>query len=29
MKIPISWLKDYIDLDGLSVEEIARWARGG
>ena len=24
MKIPISWLKDYIDLDGLSVEEIAR-----
>jgi phenylalanyl-tRNA synthetase beta chain len=24
MKIPISWLKDYIDLGGLSVEEIAR-----
>src|SRR5688500_19809087 len=24
MKIPISWLKDYIDLEGLSVEEIAR-----
>jgi phenylalanyl-tRNA synthetase beta chain len=24
MKIPISWLKDYIDLDGLSIEEIAR-----
>lgn len=24
MKIPISWLKDYIDLDGLSVEGIAR-----
>ena len=24
MKVPISWLKDYIDLDGLSVEEIAR-----
>ena len=24
MKLPISWLKDYIDLDGLSVEEIAR-----
>src|SRR5512141_464730 len=24
MKIPISWLKDYIDLDSLSVEEIAR-----
>ena len=24
MKIPISWLKDYIDLDGLSVEDIAR-----
>ncbi|MEW6286881.1 MAG: phenylalanine--tRNA ligase subunit beta [Chloroflexota bacterium] len=24
MKIPLSWLKDYIDLDGLSVEEIAR-----
>src|SRR5512132_1879049 len=24
MKIPVSWLKDYIDLDGLSVEEIAR-----
>ena len=24
MKIPISWLKDYINLDGLSVEEIAR-----
>jgi phenylalanyl-tRNA synthetase beta chain len=23
MKLPISWLKDYIDLDGLSVEEIA------
>lgn len=23
MKIPISWLKDFIDLDGLSVEEIA------
>ena len=24
MKLPITWLKDYIDLDGLSVEEIAR-----
>ena len=24
MKLPISWLKDYIDLDGLSIEEIAR-----
>ena len=24
MKIPISWLRDYIDVDGLSVEEIAR-----
>ena len=24
MKIPVSWLKDYIDLEGLSVEEIAR-----
>jgi phenylalanyl-tRNA synthetase beta chain len=24
MKIPISWLKDYIDLAGLSIEEIAR-----
>jgi phenylalanyl-tRNA synthetase beta chain len=24
MKTPISWLKDFIDLDGLSMEEIAR-----
>ena len=24
MKLPLSWLKDYIDLDGLSVEGIAR-----
>ena len=24
MKLPISWLKDYIDLDGLPVEELAR-----
>jgi phenylalanyl-tRNA synthetase beta chain len=24
MKIPLSWLKDYINLDGISVEEIAR-----
>ena len=24
MKIPLSWLRDYIDLDGLSVEDIAR-----
>jgi len=24
MKIPVSWLKDYIDLEGLSVEDIAR-----
>jgi phenylalanyl-tRNA synthetase beta chain len=24
MKLPISWLKDYIDLDDLSIEEIAR-----
>ena len=24
MKLPLSWLKDYIDLDGYSVEDIAR-----
>lgn len=24
MKLPISWLKDYIDLHGLSIEDIAR-----
>lgn len=24
MKLPISWLKDFINLDGLSVEDIAR-----
>ena len=24
MKIPLSWLKDYIDLDGLTVEDLAR-----
>ncbi|HLA88685.1 MAG TPA: phenylalanine--tRNA ligase subunit beta [Anaerolineales bacterium] len=24
MKIPLSWLKDFIDLDGLTVEDIAR-----
>ncbi|HUH96381.1 MAG TPA: phenylalanine--tRNA ligase subunit beta [Anaerolineales bacterium] len=24
MKIPVSWLKDFIDLDGLTVEGIAR-----
>lgn len=24
MKIPLTWLQDFIDLDGLSVEEIAR-----
>ena len=24
MKLPISWLKDFMDLDGLTVEEIAR-----
>lgn len=24
MKIPITWLKDYIDLEGLPIEEIAR-----
>ena len=24
MKLPISWLKDFIDLKGLSVEDIAR-----
>lgn len=24
MKIPLSWLKDFIDLSGLSVEDIAR-----
>ena len=24
MKIPISWLREYVDLDGLSIEEIAR-----
>src|SRR5512143_4296742 len=23
MKIPLSWLKDFINLDGLSVEDIA------
>src|SRR5260370_21336772 len=23
MKIPLSWIKDFIDLKGLSVEEIA------
>ena len=26
MKIPVSWLKDFIDLDGLTVEDIARKA---
>jgi phenylalanyl-tRNA synthetase beta chain len=24
MKLPISWLKDFVDIDGLSIEEIAR-----
>src|SRR5512143_1943260 len=24
MKLPISWLKDFVDLKGLAVEEIAR-----
>jgi phenylalanyl-tRNA synthetase beta chain len=24
MKLPLSWLKDYINLDGLSIEDIAR-----
>jgi phenylalanyl-tRNA synthetase beta chain len=24
MKIPLSWLRDYINLDGLTVEEISR-----
>jgi phenylalanyl-tRNA synthetase beta chain len=24
MKLPISWLKDFVDVDGLSVEDIAR-----
>ncbi len=24
MKLPISWLKDFVDLDGLTVEDIAR-----
>jgi phenylalanyl-tRNA synthetase beta chain len=24
MKIPLSWLKDFVDLDGLTTEEIAR-----
>lgn len=24
MKLPISWLKDFIDLDGISVEDLAR-----
>ena len=24
MKIPVSWLRDFFDLDDLSVEEIAR-----
>ncbi|NJN79892.1 MAG: phenylalanine--tRNA ligase subunit beta [Anaerolineales bacterium] len=24
MKIPLSWLKDFIDLEGISIEDIAR-----
>lgn len=24
MKLPISWLKDFVNLDGLSVEDVAR-----
>jgi len=24
MKIPISWLKDFVDLNGISIEDIAR-----
>jgi phenylalanyl-tRNA synthetase beta chain len=24
MKLPLSWLQDFVNLDGLSVEEIAR-----
>ena len=23
MKLPLSWLQDFVDIDGLSVEEIA------
>lgn len=23
MKVPVSWLKDYVDLDGISIEELA------
>jgi len=24
MKLPLSWLKDFVDIEGLSVEEIAK-----
>jgi len=24
MRLPISWLKDFVDLKALSIEEIAR-----
>ena len=27
MKAPLSWIKDYVNLDGLSIEEIARHLR--
>ena len=23
MKAPLSWIKDYIDLDGIGIEELA------
>ena len=23
MKVPISWLKDYVDIDGIPIEELA------
>ncbi len=23
MKVPISWLKDYVDIDDISIEELA------
>ena len=23
MKVPISWLKDYVDIDGISIEDLA------
>ena len=24
MKLPLSWLKDFVDIEGLSVEDIAQ-----